>query len=92
MFLPGLYIPPYIPAYVVNPYPIRFRPGYRERIEALVEAGEFDSIADFVHEAISLFLYYREVQQMMALLLGEGGAEILKEIIHEELQNRKRQL
>jgi len=74
---------------VANPYPIRFRPGYRERIEKLVDAGEFDSIADFIHEAIALFFYYREVGKMMDILMGEGGAEILRKIIYEELQKRK---
>ena len=58
-------------------------------IDELIKRGEFEGYSDFVHEAISLFLHYRETHGMMEILIGEGGAEILKEIIHKELQDRK---
>ena len=74
-----------------RPPPIGVRLSRREekRIDDLIERGEYEGRGDFLHAAVTHYLYYLEVCEMKRILMGEEGLALLREIIHDEVQERK---
>ena len=75
-----------------TPYPIRLKPRERERIEDLVEAGEFENVAEFIHAAINHFFYYLEMQEMRRFLMSDDVKTDIRTIVNEELRKAEKRI
>ena len=75
-----------------TPYPIRLKPRERDRIEDLVEAGEFENVAEFIHSAINHFFYYLEMQEMRRFLMSDDVKTDIRTIVNEELRKAEKEL
>jgi len=67
----------------------RFPSRIEKEIDELIKRGEFEGYSDFIHTAVTHYLYYREVREMKEILMGKEGLALLREIIHDEVQERK---
>jgi len=69
-------------------YPLRLKKRHRERIEEYVRKGEYGSIAEFIHEAISHHLRYLYERDFRLYVQSEKGETRAREIAESELEER----
>ena len=66
-------------------YQIRLRPRERKTIEDYVKRGELESVADFVHEAVSHHLRYLEERDFRLFIQSEEGQARMRSIAELEV-------
>jgi Arc/MetJ-type ribon-helix-helix transcriptional regulator len=67
----------------------RLKPHQKRKIEERVKRGEFDSMSDFIREAIIYYLYYLEERDFRLFIQSDEGKARIREISRQEVRDDK---
>jgi Arc/MetJ-type ribon-helix-helix transcriptional regulator len=71
---------------MVSPtFHIRLRPGQRKLIEDYVSRGEYETVAEFITEAVSHHLRYVEERDFRLFIQSDEGKARVKMIVETEV-------